>query len=421
MTHVSDKNALLSYGWPGTYFLGEEEKAAVIEVIDARSPNRFFGPAILGFSSRLESRFAERLAKPHALAVNSCTAALTIAMEALDIGPGDEVMIPALMWVSCIGAVVRAGAIPRIVEVDDSFTIDPADMERKCGPNTRAVLAVHMSGAPCNMDAVMTIATEHNLLVIEDIAQANGGSFGGAPLGSFGDAAVLSFQVNKNMTAGEGGLVAFRNEEHFQRAVGLHDVGYRHNDRGFSDVASEPAPGWGHGGHMNEISAAVLVEQEKKLDAIVDGMRRANRRIRQGLSRVRGATVRRLNDADGDTGPFLMVTWPTPEACRRIVLESRLRGVDAGPLSAGNMVLADFGLHLYSGNRSLVEKTPVNKAGHPWSLPENQFAAGYDYGYGTLPKSDDLFARTQMLAIAPVLTVAQCDGIVDLLAEVSGS
>ena len=404
---------LLSYGWPGTYSLGAEEIAVVTQVLEAKSPNRFFGPDILGYSQQLEAAFCSRWHRGYALAVNSCSAALLIAMEALGIGPGDEVLVPGLMWVACIGAIVRAGAIPRLVEIDNSFTLDLEDLAAKIGPRTKAILAVHMSGAPANIEAIMALATAKGLFVIEDLAQANGGSFNGKPLGSFGHAAVVSFQINKNMTAGEGGLVAFNDEHFYRRAVELHDVGYVHNEFGHSVFRDSNVQLWGLGSHMNELSAAVLVEQEKKLDATIEGMRRASRWLYDGLATIPEATIRHRHDPDGDTGPFMFVTWPSADFCGEIVKRTTALGVTAGPKFSGNSRLATFGLHLYYEVASLANRVGTNATHYPWTAPENEFALGYAYGKGTLPRSDDLFARTSMLNVAPVLTEESCSAIVE--------
>jgi len=205
---MSEKPPLLPYEWPGSYYIGEEEIEAVTRVLLARSPFRFYGPDLQHYVDQLEEAYRQRLGRPYTLAVNSGTAALSIALAAMDVGPGDEVLLPGYLWVSCISAVVRAGAIPRLVDIDDTFFMDPADLERKITPHSRVVMAVNMSGTTGHIDRVVEIAHAHHLPVLEDTAQANGASFHGRPLGSFGDMAIFSFQLNKNMTAGEGGLIA---------------------------------------------------------------------------------------------------------------------------------------------------------------------------------------------------------------------
>ena len=183
MAVLEAEKSLLPYDWPGSSFIGEEEAAAVSAVVESRSPFRYYGPDVQGYTDALEAAYRQRFDQPHALAVNSCTAALSVAMTALGIGPGDEVLVPGFFWVSCVAAVVRAGAVPRLVDIDASFTLDPQDLEAKITPHSKAVLVVHMSGAAADMAAVMDVAGRHGLFVIEDVAQANGGAYKGRPLG----------------------------------------------------------------------------------------------------------------------------------------------------------------------------------------------------------------------------------------------
>src|SRR3954469_18029691 len=203
---VITEETLLPYEWPGSYFIGEEEIEAVDKVLLARSPYRYYGHDLQHYADKVEDFFRQRLGRKHAVLVNSGTGALSVAIAAADVGPGDEVLLPGYLWVACLSAVVRAGGIPVLVDIDDTFTMDPADLERKISPRTKAVLLVHMSGACGDVEKIVEICKRKNVLLIEDTAQGNGASFHGKPLGSFGDMAIFSFQYNKNVTAGEGGL-----------------------------------------------------------------------------------------------------------------------------------------------------------------------------------------------------------------------
>jgi dTDP-4-amino-4,6-dideoxygalactose transaminase len=181
---------LLPYEWPGSYFLGEEEIEAVTNVVLSRSLFRFYGHDLQHYADQVEDFYQKRLARKHALVVNSGTSALSIAIAAADVGPGDEVLIPGYLWVACISSVVRAGAIPRLVDIDDTFTMDPDDLELKINSRTKAVLLVHMSGTCGDVERIAKICKTRKVTLIEDVAQANGASFRGKPLGSFGDIAI---------------------------------------------------------------------------------------------------------------------------------------------------------------------------------------------------------------------------------------
>jgi dTDP-4-amino-4,6-dideoxygalactose transaminase len=406
-------DTLLPYEWPGSYYLGQEEIDAVTKAIEARSLFRFYGHDLQHFADRLEEAYRVRLGRAHALAVSSGTAALSIAMGMLDVGPGDEVLLPGYFWVSCASAVVRAGAIPRLVDIDDTFSMDPADLERKIGGRSKAILMVHMSGATGELDAILEIARRHGVPVIEDVAQANGGSYRGRPLGSFGEVAIFSFQFNKAITAGEGGLIACDDTGLYRRAVALHDLGYPRDDAGRLDAGDPDAQLWGFGSRMGELGAGVLLAQERKLEALVQRMRSLKHRIEDGLAGVEGLRPRRSTDPEGGNGSFVILIWPDGLACRTIVHATREAGVRTGEHGLNNLTFDEWGLHLYYNNESLVNRRGLNSRGYPWRDPANAFAADYAYARGALPQADDLFSRSSLLAIPPCLTEDAADRVVE--------
>ncbi len=414
---MTEKQALLPYEWPGSYFLGEEEIEAVTRVLLARSPFRFYGHDLQHCVDQFEQAYCDRLGRKYALGVNSGTAALSIALGAMDVGPGDEVLLPGYLWVSCISAVVRTGAIPRLVDIDDTFFMDPDDLERKITPHSKVVLVVNMSGTTGHIDRIVEIARRHNLLVLEDNAQANGASFRGRPLGSFGDIAIFSFQLNKNMTSGEGGIVVCDDRRLYDRAFALHDLGYARNEKGRLTTEDPDCQLWGQGSRMSELTAAVLLAQERKLDTITAAMRRANHHLYAGLAGIAGVRPRRVLDPEGDSGPFALLIWPDADTCEKMVAATRAAGVVTGPDGGNNIMMTDWGLHLYYNNASLVNRRGTNSAGRPWTDPANAFAADYTYGKGTLRQADDLFSRSSLLSVPPVLSAETCDRVVAIFRQ----
>ena len=395
---------LIPYEWPGSYFFGKEELAAVTTVLQARSPFRYYGHDLQQYCVRLEKAYCERLGRKYALAVNSGTSALCLALSALGIGPGDEVLLSGYLWVSCLAAIVRAGAIPRLVDVDDTFCMNPTDLEKKIGPHSRAVLLVHMSGAPGAVDKIAKICRAHKLPLIEDCAQANGASFHGKFTGSFGDMAIFSFQLNKNITAGEGGLVVCDDENLYRRAWACHDMGYPRTSEGRLDPSDPALQLWGQGARYSELLAAVVCAQLRKLDKITAAMRKAKYQLREKLKGIPGLAFRRILDPSGDSGPFLLLIWKDRQTCLRVVERTRAAGIVTGSLGINNIPMTDWGLHIYYNNVSLVEKRSLSAAGRPWTDPLNAFAADYEYKKGTLPVLDDLIERSSLLSIPPTLS-----------------
>ena len=320
---------LVSDYWGPQYYDGQE-RAQLLEVLETGRPFRWYGrggePPMK--VATLEKEFAARMQTKFALAVTSGTAALQTAVNALQIGPGDEVILPAWTWHSCYDAIVLAGALPVFAEIDESFNIDPADLENRINPRTKLIMAVHLQGCPADMDRILPIARKHNVKVLEDCAQSAGASYKGKPVGSIGDIGIYSLQLNKTITAGEGGAVVTNDPVTFERAVRFHDLG------GLRDLHQKQLGGakldWfvGCNFRMNEFSGGVLLAQLRKLDRIVSDVRGNARRVYDGIRDLPGIRFRQLPDPAGELGAGVLSalkrkTQPrnsrprcAPKACR---------------------------------------------------------------------------------------------------------
>jgi len=408
----------LPWELPGAHWIDDEEKRLVDQVINARSPFRFYGLDAQGMVDKLESEWCSTFGHGYALGVNSGSAALHIALGAFGIGPGDEVLVPGYMWVSCISAIVRLGAIPRLVDIDGTFCMDPADMERKIGPHTRAALTVNMSGAMGHNDRIAAVCRKHNLKLLEDCAQAIGGSLNGKPAGSFGDIGIYSFQLNKNMTSGEGGLLVTEDEHLYKRCTALHDLGYARNDQGRLDPSDERYQLWGMGSRMSELSGAMALAQMRKVRMITGRMRDAKWKIREGIKDIPGLTLREVSDPSGDTGPFLITVYPSAEICRRFTAAMQAEGVRGPDGSLTCVPMSEWGMHWYFNIPSLVKRRSISAEGFPWTHPSNAFARAYSYDRGALPVCDAMADRAALLSIASVLTDQDVDDIITAFQKV---
>lgn len=383
--------------YPGAYWLDEREDRAVLDVLHARSLFRYYGLRKPRHAQALEKAACQYYGVKYALGVNSGTGALFTAMNALGIGPGCEVIVPAFFWVATVGAVVQANAIPVLGEIDDTFSLDPQDLERKITSRTRLIVAVHMAGEPCNMRAIMAVARKHRLPVLEDCAQANGGSFKGKKLGAFGALGMFSLQWNKNATAGEGGLLVTNDRALYERCVAAHDLGIPWVKGAPTETGTVT---WGAGRRMSELTGAVASVQLKKLPAITRHMLASKRRIKARLEDLPGLTFRRLNDPEGDSGPFLIFRLDNPQRAKQVVQRIQKDGLRTA------VRLAEYGMHIYSNIPQLTNKVPLSPAGNPWSLPQNQESV-YSYAKGACPRSDELFERAVLLPIPSRLTRQQ--------------
>jgi dTDP-4-amino-4,6-dideoxygalactose transaminase len=386
------------YEFPGINWLGHDEVEAVLDVLRKGSLFRYYGPEAPTHVAQLEDWARQYYGIRHALAVNSGTGALFTAISAMGIGPGCEVIVPAFLWVATVTAIVQCNAIPVLCEVDDSLNMDAEDLRRKITRRTRLIVVVHMAGAPADMGAVMQVAKERGLPVLEDCAQCNGGSFQGRKVGTFGKAGVFSLQINKNVTAGEGGLLVTDDERLYTRLVAAHDLGIPWKKS--SPDESSDVQLWGQGRRMGELAGAVANVQLRKLPEVVAHMRASKQRIKETLADLPGVSFRRLNDPAGDTGPFLILCLENETRARRAVEDLTSKGVK------NVFHLAGYGLHIYFNIGALVKRVPLSAAGNPWSLPQNADSV-YDYARGACPRSDERFARSIIITIPSKLTEAQ--------------
>jgi len=399
-------------GWPrefpGVNWYDRQEEQAALNVLRGKTPFRYDGVGKPRYVAAFEEEAKKFYGAKYALAVNSGTGALMTAMTALGIGPGSEVIVPAFMWVSTVGAVVHANAIPVLCEIDDSLSMDPANLDRKITPRTRLIVPVHMAGAPCNMPAIMTVARKHRLPVLEDCAQANGATFQGKRVGTFGQIGVYSLQINKNISAGEGGLIVADDEDLYLRLNSAHDVGAVWRDTG--PVSDPRYTTWGTGRRMSELAGAVAWVQLRKLARVVRHMKASKKRLKAMLEDAPDLTWRRLNDTEGDTACCLTFFAPDRARAARIVAAIREAGV------FGASRLAEYGMHIYYNIPQLVRKVPLSQAGNPWSLPQN---AGNvrEYGKGACPASDALFERGVILSVPSTLTPAQEKTMASIIKE----
>lgn len=395
--------------FPGAQYMDQEEIDAVVRVLKSRSLFRYYGIDPQNEVGAFEQEFAEFVGAKHALAVSSGLGALSVALSALGVGPGQQVVIPAYMWVSVAAAVVNQGAIPVLADIDETFCLDPAELEKRITPATTVILMTHMSGAPGNVEAVREIADRRGLLLLEDCAQCCGGHLAGRSVGTFGHMGIFSFQTNKNMTSGEGGCVVTSDDRLHRRAVACHDLGYPKDETGTSLFDDPGTWLWGKGTRLDELRAAVLRVQLRKLPAITAAMRASKYRIRQSLTRFPQVRLRRVADPAGDTGCFLITTYPTADMARRVNRRMKEDGIRTYPQGTSNVVMTDWGMHLYYNIPSLVNKTCV-APGFPWGLAENRGLVS-EYGKGACPAADSLFERSILLPIPSCLSHGDEDDI----------
>jgi len=251
--------------------IGGDEIEEVVQVL--RSGWITTGPRTQEF----ERRFAEYVGARHAIAVSSCTAALHIALAAIGIGPGDEVITSPLTFCSTANVIIHLGGTPVFADIGEDYNVDPAEIQRRITPRTKAIIPVHYSGQPCRMDEILACAQEHDLQVIEDAAHAVGAKYRGRMVGTLGDVTAFSFYAIKNMTTGEGGMITTDHDRLAEgmRPLSLHGISrdawnrYTREGSWYYEVVSA-----GFKCNMTDVQAAIGLHQLARLNRFLEARRR---------------------------------------------------------------------------------------------------------------------------------------------------
>jgi len=395
--------------YPGGLRIGREEEEAVLEVLRSKRLFRYYGPNP-GPSQveELERAFSAYIGTTYGVAVTSGTAALICGLVGLGIGPGDEVIVPAYTWVATASAVIAVGAVPILAEVDDALTLEPADVERKISPYTRAIVPVHMRGAPCRMDELVAMARQHNLKILEDTAQADGASYRGRRLGSIGDVGAFSLQFNKILTCGEGGMVITDDPAIYKRVLMYHDVvgGLRNRI-----PADEMLPGVNF--RMPELLGAVALVQLQRLEGLLAAMRQHKRVLKASLADVakrKGIQFRTIHDPEGEAAIALVFYMPEAKLAHRVTNALNAEGVGTWLLYDPDK--ADY--HVYSHWAPILDQRTWSPNGGPWRA----HARKVTYTQDMCPRTLDLLGRAVHLDVSPELTNENVEDIAEALNKV---
>jgi 8-amino-3,8-dideoxy-alpha-D-manno-octulosonate transaminase len=293
---------------PGFELIGKEEKEAVDEVFDKGGVLYRYGldekRQHIFRVDEFEKEIAKKVGAKYCHCVCNGTAALKIALVALGVRPDDEVIIQSFTFVATIEAVLELGAKPVITEVDKSLNMDPKDFEKKITDKTKVVITVHMAGVPAKMTEIMEIAKKHNIAVLEDSAQALGGTYKGKYLGTIGDVGIYSLDIGKVITTGEGGVLVTDNKNIYLKAREYSDHGHEYNPN--LPRGEDTRSCWGFNYKMTELQGAVGLAQLKKLDYILKKQREHKKQIKEGVKDIKKIEFRELPDPAGDAGDTLI-------------------------------------------------------------------------------------------------------------------
>ena len=313
---------------PGFELFGDLEREQVYDVLDNGVLMRYgFDGMRKGHwkAKALETELQNTFQSKHVQLVSSGTAAVSVALASAGVGAGDEVIMPTFTFVASFEAIMMLGAIPVLVDIDDTLCLNPQAVEKAITPKTKAIMVVQMCGSMGDMDALQAIANTHNILLVEDACQAIGGTYKGKPLGSIGDLGCFSFDFVKTITCGEGGAVITNNETYYTNADHYSDHGHDHvgNDRG-----AETHPFLGYNFRISELHAAVGLAQVKRLPEFLDIQKKHFNILREALSQIPEVTFRRVPEGGEESCAFLNFSLPDLETATKVSEAFKESGVD---------------------------------------------------------------------------------------------
>lgn len=324
---------------PGYELWSDAERKELMDVVESGVLMRYgFDAQREGHwkAKELEEAICRRFGARHAQLVSSGTAALTTAMAVLGIGAGDEVIMPSFTFVASFEAVLSVGAIPVLVDVDETLTLNPDAVRAAITSKTKCIMPVHMCGSMADMDALQAICKEHKLLLLEDACQSIGGTYKGKSLGTIGDAGTFSFDYVKTMTCGEGGVIMTNKEDVYTKCDAFSDHGHDHMgvDRG-----ADLHPFLGYNFRISELHAAVGLAQIKRVDEFLSIQKKNHTALKNILSAIPQISFRRIPDPAGDSCSFLSWFLPTEGLTRAAIAELKAQG------TAGNFYWFDNNWH----------------------------------------------------------------------------
>ncbi len=382
----------------GAELIGKEEIKEVMDVLGTGVFARYgFDKERAGFWKvrDFERAFAKYSGARYALGVTSGSAALKVALTALDVGPGDEVICPAFTFMATYEAVLEVGAIPVMGDIDETLNLDPEDIPNKMTPRTKAVIPVHMCGAPARIDRILEVAKEHNLLVLEDTAQALGASFNGKKLGTFGNMGSYSFDHYKTITTGEGGMVITNDVDLHHRAEWYHDHGHDHLSTISRALDGRTILGFNY--RMNELQGALGLAQLKKLEKVLAAQRKNKAMVKDFLRVVPGIGFRAIPDRAGDSATFLAFNLPEEKQTRALQTALKAEGLDT-------VLWKDNFWHYVPNWEHFLAKSTANSKKQPFSDPRNKKPT---YSRKQIPRAEELLGRTLFMGISVKMPAAR--------------
>ncbi len=386
---------------PGMEVFGAEERKEVMDVLETKALFRYGHEHIrkgMWKTAEFEAEVCRQTGAKHAHAVSSGTAAVTSIMAAAGVGHGDEVIVPPYTFVAPIEAVVLAGALPIFAEIDETLCLSPEGIEAAITQNTKAVLVIHMCGAPANLEGIVKVCKKHNLVLLEDCGQAMGAKYKGKSVGLHGVAGAFSFDYFKITTCGEGGVTITNSKQIYKNIDQVSDHGHTHegDNRGMEDHLV-----MGANFRLGEMNAAIGLAQMRKLPWILGQNRKNKKYIKDRLKEIDGLTFRKMDDESGDSATYLNLFVPSKAIAENLFNQFAKDGVGG---------VANWYTNMY---HFINQWNHIRSMKYPSRLAIHDLEAPQDYNNLNLPKSEDVISRLISIGIQCTWTEEELVGYAD--------
>ncbi len=373
---------------PGMEVFGAEERKEVMDVLETGALFRYGHEHIrkgMWKTAEFEAEVRKQTGAKFAHAVSSGTTAVSSIMASAGIGHGDEVIVPPYTFLAPIEAVFLAGGLPIFAEIDETLCLSPEGIEAAITPKTKAVLLIHMCGAPADLDGILRVCKKHNLTLLEDCGQAMGASYKGKSVGLHGVAGAFSFDYFKITSCGEGGMTITNDEQIYKNIDQIGDHGHTHlgDNRGMEDHHV-----MGSNFRMGEINAGIGLAQMRKLPWILEQNRKHKKYIKDKLKEIEGLTFRKMEDESGDSATFVNFFMPLKELAVKLFAQFAEDGVGG---------VANWHTNMY---HFINQWDHVKEMKFPAKLAIHDLGAPQDYKNLKLPKSEDVISRLISIGIS---------------------
>lgn len=384
----------------GTNYIGLKEKINVLKVLNSKSLFRYHGPNLLYMTDKLEEKIKQYLGVKYVLACSNGASALKLSCIAYNIGNGDEVIMSPFTFIASASSVLACGAIPKFVDIDESMNIDPTKIEKAITKKTKAIMCIHMQGQCCDMNPIIEIARKHNLIIIEDTAQAFGSEYNNKKSGTLGNIGAFSLQAGKTITCGEGGFIATNDYSAYQKAKDYHDNG-GHRVGCDYPTWNNGETSYGENYKLTELQSAVALAQLGKINKIIKKQNKNFDFFNKYIKNTPYYSIRAKKQLNTNINVSLCLQFKSQKECSDFI----------SFMNENNIPFNKYCTKLINGYDVFIKKQGPNKSNYPFNLTD------IEYSENDCPVAIDLINRTAWFNLSSQLRKKHIKYIISKMEE----